>query len=61
MSIFENLEATLVHLSQQADAEGANAVCRRLRRSAKTRNSRSFVSRIVSRTRVVGAEQTVTA
>ena len=39
-----------VHLSQQADAEAANAVSRRLRRSAKTRNSRSFVSRIVSRT-----------
>jgi excisionase family DNA binding protein len=47
-----------VHLSQQDDAEAANAVSRRLRRSAKTGNSRSFVSRIVSRTRVAGAEQT---
>ena len=46
------------HLLQQADAEAANAVSRRLRRGPKTRNSRSLVSRIVSRTAVAGAEQT---
>jgi hypothetical protein len=50
-----------VHLSQQADAKAANAVSRRLRRGSKTRNSRNFVGRIVSRTRVAGTKQNVSA
>jgi integrase len=48
-----------VHLSQQADAEAANAVSRRMRTARKTRNSPSFVSRIVSRTQVSGVEPSV--
>ncbi len=50
-----------VHLSQQADAEAANTVSRRMRTARKTRNSPSFVSRIVNRTQVAGAEPSVSA
>ncbi len=44
-----------VHLSQQAEAEAAEAVSRRLRAARKTRKSRSFVSTIVSRREAVCA------
>jgi len=38
-----------VHVSQEAEAEAAEAVSRRLRAAGKTRKPRSFVSRIVSK------------
>ena len=50
-----------VHLSQQADAEAANAVSRRMRTVSKTRKSRGFVSRIVSGTQGAGAEPSISA
>jgi len=46
-----------VHLSQQADAEAANAVSRRLRTARKTRSRRVLLAGTVSRTPVSGAVQ----
>ena len=50
-----------IHMSQQADAQAANAVLRRMRAARKTRNSPNSVSSIVSRTQISTAERSVSA
>ena len=46
-----------VHLSQQADAEAANAVSRRLRTAQKARHSPVLLAGIVSRTPIAGVQR----
>ena len=50
-----------IHMSQQADAQAANAVLRRMRAARKTRDSSNSVSSIVSRTQISTAERSVSA